>query len=218
MFGIKSADLLDGRGSGEERERGFKNKKKKTIRFFFKKKIQQPSKVSQTSAIFQEHFFFISRVSNQSELSELCRESEPRGGVLSNWSGRAKPRGGGPAISSSTPLHSSSTSSWALSRCLARSGLSHQIHFISNQLQPLALMEGIKASSAPARLSRPTVAWTRRRRRWWTGGGMKGGMMERWRLPGGRDMKAQGGQPPQGLVGAVLFFFSFFPFPFLLPR
>lgn len=41
--------------------------------------------------------------------------------------------------------------------------------------------------------------------------------MERWRLPGGRDMKAQGGQPPQGLVGAVLFFFSFFLFSFFAP-
>lgn len=183
---------------------------------FFLKRFNNQAKFRKHLQYFKSIFFFISRVSNQSELSELCRESEPRGGVLSNWSGRAKPRGGGPAISSSTPLHSSSASSWALSRCLARSGLSHQIHFISNQLQPLALMEGIKASSAPARLSRPTVAWTRRRRRRrWTGGGMKGGMMERWRLPGGRDMKAQGGQPPQGLVGAVLFFF---PFPFLLPR
>lgn len=43
---------------------------------------------------------------------------------------------------------------------------------------------------------------------------MKGGMMERWRLPGGRDMKAQGGKPPQGLMGVVLFFF-FFSFFFL---
>lgn len=43
---------------------------------------------------------------------------------------------------------------------------------------------------------------------------MKGGMMERWRPPGGRDMKAQGGQPPQGLVGAVLFFLFFLFFFF----
>lgn len=44
-------------------------------------------------------------------------------------------------------------SSWAPSRCWARRVRSHQIHFISNQLQLLALMEGIKESSAAARLS-----------------------------------------------------------------
>lgn len=111
------------------------------------------------------------------------------------------------------PLHpttpaSSRSSSRALSRCLARSVLSHQIHFISNQLQPLALMEGIKESSAAARLSRPTVAWTRR----WKGGGMKGGMMVRWRLPGGwrhESPRWRTATGPRGSCAFLSFFFIF---------
>lgn len=59
---------------------------------------------------------------------------------------------------------SSPITSAGLSRCLARSQSPNQIHFICNQLEPLALMEEIRAGSKNYKLTTPdqqTMTWTR---------------------------------------------------------
>lgn len=100
-----------------------------------------------------------------------------------------RPIGWGTSLSSFT---SSSIISSGLSRCLACSQSPNQIHFICNQLEPLALMEEIRARSKnykPTTPDQPTVTWTRRRRQGRGDAGergrvtavMKGWKMEIWR-------------------------------------
>lgn len=91
------------------------------------------------------------------------------------------------------------------SRCLARSQSPNQIHFICNQLEPLAPTEEISAGSKTleaATPGRPAVKTARRRREQ---GGRRAskshsrderrddGLMKAGRVSWGRDMKGEGG-------------------------
>lgn len=99
-----------------------------------------------------------------------------------------------------SPAHPLLSLPLGLSRCLACSQSPNQIHFICNQLEPLALMEETRARSKnykPATPDQPTMTRTRRRGEgggWWAREQelQRGWKERRWSDEGQRSLPGEG--------------------------